>query len=156
MAQHASVHRGEDGVTLAELMAALAILLVLVAIAIPTFFGATNQARDTRAQSELRTALAPLKTINIEAPDTADLEAAIRDLSPGIAFDAAAVTGIKLTRSADDAVCMWRISDSGIVYGVWEPRGSAGETLFAELAALPAACPVAADAPTEGYTVGGW
>ena len=51
---------------------------------------------------------------------------------------------------------MWRISKSGAVYGVWEPPASLGATLYAEFPSLPVACPVTADAPTEGYTLGGW
>jgi len=148
-------HR-QDGVTLAELMAALAILMVLVAIAIPTFFGAANQARDTKAQAALRNALGPLKTINIESPDAVGLESLIESISPGVSFDPAGVAGIKLERSLDGAVCMWRVSESGVVYGVWEPPGSNGESLFGEFAALPATCPETVDALGQGYTINGW
>ena len=146
----------EEGVTLAELMAALAILIVLVAIAVPTFFGATGTAKDTQAQSDLRTALAPLKAVIIEDPTTAAVDAKIKELLPSAIFDVNAVDGIKVERSADGAVCMWRISDSGTVYGVWEPAYSTGETLFVELSALPAACPITADAPGVGFVTGGW
>lgn len=146
----------DDGVTLAELMAAIAVVLVLVAIAIPTFFGATDLARDAESQSELRNALSSLKTVLFEAPNTADLEAAITELTPGARFDPTGVAGIRVERSADDAVCMWRVSESNAVYGIWEPPASAGETLYAELASMPGTCPVTADAATQGYTLKGW
>ncbi len=146
----------DDGVTLAELMAAIAVLLVLVAIAIPTFFGATDLARDAESQSELRNALSSLKTVLLETPNAADLESAIKELTPGSRFDATGVTGIRVERSADDAVCMWRVSESNAVYGVWEPPASAGETLYAEHASMPGVCPVTADAPVAGFTLNGW
>ena len=148
--------RNEEGVTLAELMAALAILIVLVAIAIPTFFGAAETARDTHAQSELRTALAPLKSVIIVDPTSTTLDVQIKELAPSTMFDVNALTGIKIERSADGAVCMWRISDSGVVFGLWEPAYSSGETLYAQIASLPGTCPVTADAPTAGFVAGGW
>ena len=148
--------RNEEGVTLAELMAALAILLVLVAIAIPTFFGAAQSARDTQAQAELRTALGPLKSVIIVDPLSTTLDTQIKELAPDTKFDVNAVNGIKVERSADGAVCMWRISNSGVVFGLWEPPYSSGETLYAEISALPAVCPVTADATTIGFVSGGW
>ena len=148
--------RHEEGVTLAELMAALAILIVLVAIAIPTFFGAAETARDTQAQAELRTALGPLKSVIIVDPLSTTLDTQIKELAPSTTFDVNAVNGIKIERSADNAVCMWRISDSGVVFGLWEPPYSSGETLFAEISSLPAACPVTADTTVTGVVAGGW
>jgi len=47
----------EDGFTLIELMVVLLILAILLAIAIPTFLGVTNTARDRSAQSTLTNAL---------------------------------------------------------------------------------------------------
>ena len=148
-------HR-EDGVTLAELMASIAILLVLVAIAVPTFFGAANEARDTKAQSELRVALSPLKTIIGEDPNAVGLDGLIKEITPSASFDPAGLTGIRIESATDGSVCMWRTSDSGLVYGVWEPIGSRGATLYGEFASMPALCPVAADATTQGYTLNGW
>jgi type II secretory pathway pseudopilin PulG len=146
----------QDGVTLAELMAALAILIVLVAIAIPTFSGVSDQARDAEATSELRTVLSTVKLVNLESPAAADLDAEVLAIAPGTKLDAAATAGVKLQRSADGAVCMWRISESGAVFGIWEPPESDGITLFAEIAALPADCPIAPDAAAAGFGVNPW
>ena len=53
----------EDGFTLIELMVVVLIIAILLAIAIPTFLGAQDRARDRGAQSELRNSLTAAKTI---------------------------------------------------------------------------------------------
>ncbi len=55
--------RDEEGFTLIELMVVVLIIAILIAIAIPTFLGAQNRARDRSAQSNLRNALSAAKTI---------------------------------------------------------------------------------------------
>jgi type IV pilus assembly protein PilA len=53
----------EDGFTLIELMVVVLIIAILIAIAIPTFLGAQNRARDRGAQSDLRNAIQAAKTV---------------------------------------------------------------------------------------------
>lgn len=53
----------EDGFTLIELMVVVLIIAILLAIAIPTFLGAQDRARDRGAQSNLRNSLTAAKTI---------------------------------------------------------------------------------------------
>ena len=53
----------EDGFTLIELMVVVLIIAILLAIAIPTFLGAQNRARDRGAQSNLRNGITAAKTI---------------------------------------------------------------------------------------------
>ena len=53
----------EDGFTLIELMVVVLIIAILLAIAIPTFLGAQDRARDRGAQSDLRNAVTAAKTI---------------------------------------------------------------------------------------------
>ena len=60
----------EDGFTLIELMVVVLIIAILLAIAIPTFLGAQDRARDRAAQSDLRNAVTAAKTI---ATDSAGL-----------------------------------------------------------------------------------
>src|SRR3712207_5936350 len=62
--------KSEEGFTLIELMVVVLIIAILIAIAIPTFLGAQNRARDRGAQSDLRNALTAAKTI---ATDSAGL-----------------------------------------------------------------------------------
>ena len=54
---------GEGGFTLIELMVVVLIIAVLLAIAIPTFLGAQNKAKDRAAQSSLRNTLIVARTI---------------------------------------------------------------------------------------------
>jgi type IV pilus assembly protein PilA len=53
----------EEGFTLIELMVVVLIIAILIAIAIPTFLGAQNRARDRAAQSDLRNAFTAAKSI---------------------------------------------------------------------------------------------
>lgn len=53
----------EDGFTLIELMVVVLIIAILLAIAIPTFLGAQDRARDRGAQSDLRNGITAAKTI---------------------------------------------------------------------------------------------
>ena len=55
--------RDDEGFTLIELMVVVLIIAILLAIAIPTFLGAQNRAKDRAAQSDLRNALTAAKTI---------------------------------------------------------------------------------------------
>lgn len=55
--------REEDGFTLIELMVVVLIIAILLAIAIPTFLGAQNKAKDRSAQSSLRSSVNAAKTV---------------------------------------------------------------------------------------------
>ncbi len=72
----------EDGFTLIELMVVVLIIAILLAIAIPTFLGAQDRARDRAAQSDLRNSVTAAKTIatdnagSFSTVDTAALTAA--------------------------------------------------------------------------------
>lgn len=72
----------EDGFTLIELMVVVLIIAILLAIAIPTFLGAQDRARDRGAQSELRNSLTAAKTI---ATDDAGLFTNVNTTSLGTA-----------------------------------------------------------------------
>ena len=60
------VDRDEEGFTLIELMVVVLIIAILIAIAIPTFLGAQNRARDRGAQSNLRNGITAAKTISTD------------------------------------------------------------------------------------------
>jgi len=55
--------REDEGFTLIELMVVVLIIAILLAIAIPTFLGAQDRARDRGAQSNLRNGITAAKTI---------------------------------------------------------------------------------------------
>lgn len=56
----------DEGFTLIELMVVVLIIAILVAIAIPTFVGVRNRANDRAAQSNIRNALAAVKTFYVD------------------------------------------------------------------------------------------
>jgi type IV pilus assembly protein PilA len=56
----------EDGFTLIELMVVVMIIAILMAIAIPTFLGASTKAKDRAAQSDLRNGLTAAKVISTD------------------------------------------------------------------------------------------
>ncbi len=60
---------GDEGFTLIELMVVVLIIAVLLAIAIPTFLGSQNKAKDRSAQSSLRNTLTAAKTIFTDGAD---------------------------------------------------------------------------------------
>ena len=85
----------EDGFTLIELMVVVLIIAILLAIAIPTFLGAQNKAKDRSAQSSLRNGLTAAKTIYTDSSDyTAATAAALALVEPSLTFVA---TGVEST-----------------------------------------------------------
>ncbi len=83
----------DEGFTLIELMVVVLIIAILLAIAIPTFLGAQNKAKDRSAQSSLRNTVTVAKTANADKQDyaavtLADLIAA----EPSLSFVAKATT----------------------------------------------------------------
>jgi len=91
--------RHDDGFTLIELMVVVLIIAILLAIAIPTFLGAQNRARDRAAQSDLRNAITAAKTIAtdhggafLNNAGTEILAADMPDGEPSITFDDTATT----------------------------------------------------------------
>jgi type IV pilus assembly protein PilA len=71
--------REDEGFTLIELMVVVLIIAILLAIAIPTFLGAQNRAKDRAAQSDLRNALTAAKTL------ATDYEGLFKDANTGTA-----------------------------------------------------------------------
>ena len=60
-ALHHRLEKDEDGFTLIELMVVVLIIAILIAIAIPTFFAAQDNARKSAAPSNLRNASSAIK-----------------------------------------------------------------------------------------------
>ncbi|HEY7439661.1 MAG TPA: type II secretion system protein [Acidimicrobiia bacterium] len=76
---------GSEGFTLVELMTVVLIIAILIAIAIPTFFGARDRAADREAQSLDRDALVAGKVVFTDSDTyvgitTADLQQAETEL----------------------------------------------------------------------------
>ena len=77
----------DEGFTLIELMVVVLIIAILLAIAIPTFLGAQNKAKDRSAQSSVRNALTAAKTIYTDSSDYTTADAtALALVEPSLTF----------------------------------------------------------------------
>src|SRR5436190_19308590 len=87
--------------TLIELMVDVLILPVLMAIAIPTFLGAQNKAKDRSAQSSLRNTVTSAKVLYADTQDyTLVTPATLGAAEPSLTFAAAASTKPKEVSAA--------------------------------------------------------
>lgn len=143
----------EDGFTLIELMVVVLIIAILLAIAIPTFLGAQDRARDRGAQSDLRNGITAAKTIATDNAGELDEVTVdeLNDAEGAITFDTAAVNTdtvqVQGGGAAAVAVADWiqlsTESESGTVYSIatastgevgycsWEAGGAAIAAGFA-------------------------
>ena len=116
--------KDEDGFTLIELMVVVLIIAILIAIAIPTFLGAQNRARDRGAQSDLRNAIQAAKTIAtdnagvfVTSGTTGISATAMAAAEPSLSFIATDPTtagpiGV-LTENSNGNITLWNKSASG-------------------------------------------
>ena len=136
----------EDGFTLIELMVVVLIIAILLAIAIPTFLGAQDRARDRGAQSDLRNGITAAKTL---ATDEAGLfmvgatPISATDLDatePSLTFGATADTDtISVTTDANGAdILLVTESESGTFYGI--AATSQGAVTYCSGATAPTTC----------------
>ncbi len=85
----------DEGFTLIELMVVVMIIAVLLAIAIPTFLGSQNKAKDRAAQSSLRNTLTAAKTIYTDSSDYSKADvAALKAGEPSLTFVVAATPSL--------------------------------------------------------------
>jgi type IV pilus assembly protein PilA len=79
----------DEGFTLIELMVVVLIIAVLLAIAIPTFLGSQNKAKDRSAQSSLRNTVTAAKSIFTDGSDySAATTTALAAGEPSLTFSA--------------------------------------------------------------------
>jgi type IV pilus assembly protein PilA len=117
------LHDDEDGFTLIELMVVVLIIAILLAIAIPTFLGAQNRARDRGTQSDLRNGITAAKTIatddagvmtNVDVSSLRTAEGALKFASTGSDTD----IGVVRSSPTADAVVLYKKSPSGTWFGI--------------------------------------
>ena len=87
--------RNDQGFTLIELMVVVLIIAILLAIAIPTFLGSQNRARDRAAQSALRNTVTAARSIYTDSGDySTAINTAIKAIEPSLTYN---VTGTAST-----------------------------------------------------------
>jgi len=153
----------DSGFTLIELMVVVLIIAVLVAIAIPSFLGFRSRAQDRAAQAELRNVLLAEKAYWTDEGSYTATDASLQTYEPTIvliadATAAGATSGAEANLSADDQeVCLYRQSDSGALFGIWESdtEGTYYGSGADATTAAGAACPDGTTPPTN-YVTGGW
>ena len=150
----------EDGFTLIELMVVVLIIAILLAIAIPTFLGAQDRARDRAAQSDLRNVVAAAKTIATDteglfyvapvAPSTdpggvtltllQEAEANIEMLADS--GGTTSIVGVKVATAATEPIYVYKGSASGDWFGMaTSPTGEVGFCTADNKAAITDAVP---------------
>lgn len=109
----------DKGFTLIELMVVVMIIAVLLAIAIPTFLGSQNKAKDRSAQSSLRNTVTAARTIYTDSSDyTKATEAALKTSEPSLTFVATASGDPKTVSVASTATTLYAaaMSDSDVCF----------------------------------------
>jgi type IV pilus assembly protein PilA len=153
----------DEGFALIELMVISLIIAILLAIAIPTFLGAQNKAKDRSAQSSARDALTNAKTIYADSASyAAATPAALLTSEPKLKFHSAISTGPKDVSVADVPVKdVWFgavLSTTNTCFYIADNLGAASGTLPAgtSYAKGPKADCTAADASAVNYSATSW
>lgn len=146
----------EEGFTLIELMVVVLIIAILIAIAIPTFLGAQNRARDRGAQSDLRNAMTAVRTISTDASGlfttitASSLTAAEGALTWGAAPGTTAIVGWDVdVASSPNLLQLTKVSASGTAFGI--RMNSNGQVYYCSNAAV-----TAIDQTTEACALPSW
>jgi len=171
--------RTEDGFTLIELMIVVLIIGVLLAIAIPTFLGAQNRAKERSPQASLDTSLQGSKVVFSDDSDfgtAAALVTALTAAEPALTFTAASSADPKnvsvKTYDTDsgnpgsEGVLLVAKSANGKCFAIWDNEVTGGGVKYAKatsaatcnaasFAAITAASPAATTPPAVPST-GGW
>jgi type IV pilus assembly protein PilA len=149
----------DEGFTLIELMVVVLIIAILLAIAIPTFLGAQNKAKDRSAQSSLRNGLTAAKTIYADTSDYTDASTTeLAGVEPSLTFAAnnAASAGPKDLSIETAANDFWAasLSSTGTCFYIHDEAAAGGGTEYAKDDTTPTCTGDAAQAGT-GLTWGG-
>jgi type IV pilus assembly protein PilA len=104
--------REEQGYTLVELMVAVFVIGVLIAIALPVFLGARERVQNRAAQSDLRNAIATAKVVYADTEDYSAITIAeMSAVEPSLTFVAAGTA----SSAANDYAVSFRVFNYGEV-----------------------------------------
>jgi type IV pilus assembly protein PilA len=148
----------DEGFTLIELMVVVLIIAILLAIAIPTFLGAQNKAKDRSAQSSVRNALTAAKTIYTDASTytTAD-ETALALVEPSLTFAATATNSTDpktvsvSSNTTGDTFYAAAMSKTGTCFYIKDTIATGGGTTYAKTDPTDGACS-GSSASTQTFT----
>jgi type IV pilus assembly protein PilA len=148
---------GEGGFTLIELMVVVLIIAILLAIAIPTFLGAQNKAKDRSAQSNLRNMLTNAKTIYADTTDytsvTGGVGGTMTAIEPNISLVASTANGATSAKTVSGlttttSIILATLSAAGDCFYLKDSTGSG--TQYAKAVAPAASACKAGDSVTWG------
>jgi type IV pilus assembly protein PilA len=152
------LHNDEDGFTLIELMVVVLIIAILIAIAIPTFLGVQDKARNRAAQSDLRNAMTNAKGIatddaglltNVDAASLTAAEGALKFADGATAGTKDTIGVVKSTTgtpAGSDAIVLYKQSASDKWFGI--ATSKSGEVKYCTGGAITDVAAVAINATT--------
>jgi type IV pilus assembly protein PilA len=151
----------DEGFTLIELMVVVMIIAVLMAIAIPTFLGSQNKAKDRSAQSSLRNTVTAAKTIFTDSTSyTTVTNVTLLAAEPSLTFQALPATvssgpkNVALGTPTATVFYAAALSDSGTCYYIKDDI--AAGTTYSKSSTGADCTGTKALAPTVAYSATGW
>jgi prepilin-type N-terminal cleavage/methylation domain-containing protein len=119
--------RADNGFTLVELLVALVIVAVLIAIAVPSYLGFKHRAADRAAQSNLREALAAAEAYYADNRTYVDMDAGdLRFIDGGLSQSLTVVSADTHSYCISETVGgrVWSLSGPGTPAPSYVPNGT--------------------------------